>query len=441
MHIKKIQKGLLKKSFTYLSKSKRRGIDIGSSPLCFLTTWAKNPGNMKLNQFLGKKADYIYLLKNILSSGKNHDLSIFFDENFHKKKQHKIIISYSTEDNFNKQNIFFDYYFGLNSKDKRYTWFLISLDNFVPKKIDNNLIIISKKNKSSLSLVYAIKRLLILMKSKSFSLLKFSHYCWADYDYTKKINSLFTEFFDNKKIKKVLFNYECIPWQNSLMDVIKKKDKNIKVLGYLHCAPWPLQTDLIFRDFSLDTMLLSSPQQKQVLKKFLGWKKNKIKVIPSLRFSKKKQKEFNNYIFLPYNLKTNNNYYARFENLLLTNEIKIGKLRVRIHPLNKKSVIHHRLKEKLEKLITKNKNKFNKTSNNKSIFFGSATGVCVQALEEGTEIIHFPDNETDIFLNEIWTQIKIKQINNNIYHYTLKTFNKTFLVNFEKKKFEKYIQF
>ena len=69
MHIKKIQKGLLKKSFTYLSKSKRRGIDIGSSPLCFLTTWAKNPGNMKLNQFL-EKVDYIYLLKNILSSGK-----------------------------------------------------------------------------------------------------------------------------------------------------------------------------------------------------------------------------------------------------------------------------------------------------------------------------------------------------------------------------------
>ena len=43
-------------------------------------------------------------------------------------------------------------------------------------------------------------------------------------------------------------------------------------------------------------MLLSSPQQKQVLKKFLGWKKIKL-VIPSLRFSKKKQKEFNNYIF------------------------------------------------------------------------------------------------------------------------------------------------
>ena len=64
----------------------------------------------------------------------------------------------------------------------------------------------------------------------------------------------------------------------------------------------------------------------------------------------------------------------------------------------------------------------------------------MQALEEGTEIIHFPDNETDIFLNEIWTQIKIKQINNNIYHYTLKTFNKTFFVNFEKKN-EKYIQF
>ena len=56
-------------------------------------------------------------------------------------------------------------------------------------------------------------------------------------------------FSKKKKIEKTLFNYECIPFQNSLMENIKKKDKTTKVLGYLHCAPWPLQTDLIFRDF------------------------------------------------------------------------------------------------------------------------------------------------------------------------------------------------
>ena len=34
---------------------------------------------------------------------------------------------------------------------------------------------------------------------------------------------------------------------------------------------------------------------------------------------------------------------------------------------------------------------------NLSFFFGSATGVCIQALEEGTKIIHFPDDKIDIF--------------------------------------------
>ena len=70
----------------------------------------------------------------------------------------------------------------------------------------------------------------------------------------------------------------------------KKKNKTTKVLGYLHCAPWPLQTDLIFRDFFIDTLFVSSKNQKIVLEKYLKWNKNKIKVIPSLRFTKTKKK-------------------------------------------------------------------------------------------------------------------------------------------------------
>ena len=57
--------------------------------------------------------------------------------------------------------------------------------------------------------------------------------------------------------------------------------------------------------------------------------------------------------------------------------------------------------------------KYPKTKNKKisdvSLFFGSATGVCIQALEEGTKIIHFPNDENlDVFL-PIWKTINTEK--------------------------------
>ena len=186
----------------------------------------------------------------------------------------------------------------------------------------------------------------------------------------------------------------------------KKKNKSTKVLDCC-IVPWPVQTDLIFRDFSIDTLFVSSKNQKTVLEKYLKWDKKKIKVIPSLRFTKNKKKEFNNFIFFPYNLKLCNNYYVRFKNFISKNpDINLNKFKIRIHPLNKNSQSHQNLKFKFKKLLTKKSNVSISRFNNCSFFFGSATGVCVQALEEGTKIIHFPDNEADVFSDKIWSQIK-----------------------------------
>ena len=78
---------------------------------------------------------------------------------------------------------------------------------------------------------------------------------------------------------------------------------------------------------------------------------------------------------------------------------------------------------------------------NYSLFFGSATGVCVQALEEGTSIIHFPHEENlDVFSPTIWSTINTKKIGEKTYVYKLKKKNYTFLVNNEKNKFHKYFE-
>ena len=106
-----------------------------------------------------------------------------------------------------------------------------------------------------------------------------------------------------------------------------------------------------------------------------------------------------------------------------------------------KSKKHLEFKKNCETLITKYSLVRKNRTPNYSLFFGSATGVCVQALEEGTSIIHFPHEENlDVFSPKIWSTINTKKIGEKTYVYNLKKKNYTFLVNNEKNKFHKYFE-
>jgi hypothetical protein len=440
MHsIESFQTNILKKSIKFIDQSLKKNIDIGTSPLCFLTPWATSPGKFKLDLIMKKKIEFKSIFKNILNISKNHDLNVFFNKNMKTNNNFDIIVSYATKKNFDSRGNYFDNYFDLGFNHKRIVWLLISLDNYVPSNIQKNIYIISKNKNQSLSFFYLIKKILKLIYKSKLNKNFLIHYCWYEYDFAEKISNIFVELFSTNKIKNVIFNYECIPFQNKLLKTIKKINKNIKTIGYLHCAPWPLQTDLIYRKFLLDILLVSGEDQKKVLKEYLGWKNVDIRVIPSLRFKKKKSKEFNGFIFIPYNLKSINNYVERFEEFIKTCRFNLSNLKVRIHPLNQNSKTHRVLKEKFDKLLRKYAKHFEKKNSNISIFFGSATGVCVQALEEGNKIIHFPDNEIDVFSNKIWKNIKINSIQNNIFSYEIKNFNKIFYTSYENNRFKKYV--
>ena len=77
-------------------------------------------------------------------------------------------------------------------------------------------------------------------------------------------------------------------------------------------------------------------------------------MIPSLRFHKKRSKEFNGYIFVPYNLHRNNDYLKRLEHYFdRRKEKNIFHFKVRIHPLNSSSKAHLEFKKKCEQLLKK----------------------------------------------------------------------------------------
>ena len=357
--IDRYQLNIIKKCNDFVNRSYKKKIDISSSPLCFLTTWAKNPGNSMLRTFLNKPLEIGYLIKNILSISKNHDLSFFCNKKLDINNNIQVVISYSTKNNFDKDGVFYDHYFNSNNKNKKNIWFLISLDNYIPNKLNQNIIIFSKKKKNSFNFVYFFKSLFFLILENKFSWTKFMHYSWFEYDFAKQVSKNFRKIFNGKKIKKVILNYESIPFQNMLLKTIKDINKKTITIGYLHCAPWPIQTDLIFRKILLDKLLVSSKEQKKVLINFLGWRKKNITVIPSLRFEKKKEKQLNGYIFLPFNLEKQNNYLKKFEELIIENKTNFGKIKIRIHPLNKKSLIHLEMASKFKKIISLNKKNFN----------------------------------------------------------------------------------
>lgn len=437
------QKLILRNCKKFLNQEKKRNIDISTSPLCFFTVWANTPGYFKVldMQELKKKNQLLFSLKNILSISKNFDLKLFLENNKINLNTQNFIITYATKKNFDKRGNFSDNYFDFNSNDKNFFWILISLDNYVPTKIKKNIAIIAKKNKKSFSLTYLFRYLLQVLISSKFNLKNFRHYCWEEFNYSKIVFYMIKNLIKDLNVKNLIINYEGIPFQNYLINKIKKLDNKIKTIGYLHCAPWPLQLDLIYKNQSLDNFIVSSNEQKKVLKKYFGWSRKNVNVIPSLRFKKKKVKEFRGYIFVPYHLDNNNDYLERFEIYLSKSKNSFINFKVRIHPLNLKSQKHIDFKRRCEILLLKYSVKKSNTPCNLSLFFGSATGVCVQALEEGTTIIHFPNDQYfDVFSDHIWSNLDVKKIGNKTYIYKLKKKNYTFLTNNEKNKFHKYLK-
>ena len=80
MHsIESFQTNILKKSIKFIDQSLKKNIDIGTSPLCFLTPWATSPGKFKLDLIMKKKIEFKSIFKNFLNISKNHDLNVFFN--------------------------------------------------------------------------------------------------------------------------------------------------------------------------------------------------------------------------------------------------------------------------------------------------------------------------------------------------------------------------
>lgn len=428
----------------YIYNLRKKNIIVESSPLTYMTSWVQTIGHFSLKKIigLGNKGFILFFLKDLISISKLYDLEAIGKIN-RKSKKMNIVLSYCFKKNFDKEGNFYDEYLGTPSDTKKATWILISLDHKLPSKLKENIIIIKKKKQNSFSLLYLIiltfKNLLKLnfpIKEHFFD--KFSYH----QVFSSRLNELIENIIKNYQIKNSIINYESIPFQNKFINIIKKLNKNSRIFCYLHCAAWPVQTELIYKQKNIDIFFVSGEDQKKVLIKHYSWPKKKIKVIPSLRFKKIRKNTLGGFIFLPFEILNKKIFLQRLK-IFFKNVPKksLNKMKARIHPLQKNNTNHKDLKKKIEMLIKENKNKFSIENKKKdSIIFGNASGVCIQALEEGNRVIHFPDdNNLDTFSNKIWNKISINEIYNGVISYQIFRKNNIFKTTNEKNKFDKYL--
>jgi len=405
---------ILKKAKRFLNNKNNKYFD---SSINYLDSVEQNPG-YGLIQFWNKGIKKIPLffflvLKDFLLSFYEFK---FLQINFEKKTKYKnIIICWSKFNDFAKNGSFNDPYFNTNSNlNINCIWFLIHMDDKIPKKISDNIILIKK-----ISRKFNYKKLILFLlniKKLTINIISTIH---TQSLQTKVAYAIFDKFKSLLKsnLKKILMPYEGQPFQNLIIKETEKFNKNITTIGFIHNFPPALPSSLINRIGSPKKIIVSNPKHKYFLNRYLYWDKKNILTKESARFIIKKKK-MSGKIFLPGYIKSIRFIISNIEILLSSHSfLGIQNFQIKIHPQKLKSKIHIALAKKIFEIFKKKNTKKNLIKQNVSIFIGS-TGAIIEALEYGCSAIHIVDDPVlQVYGNFLYPNIKTKIINKNIYYY------------------------
>ncbi len=388
--------------------------------------------------YLGNTSTYVgsYILDSLSEKKKNFFLNFYiilkdflYGLNYNNYKvikplkrirYNKIIITWAFEDNFKKDGSLNDRYFNINSKQvNKILWFIIFQGKKVPKKIDDNLVLLIPEVKKSFNFLkiinYNIKHFSFLFKDFRYFLALISNYNYFADIFAKSIKGFLV-----KELKFIITPFEGQPFQQKFFKKIKDQNKNLKIIGYAHAPPLPLPSNLIFKSGSPDQILVNGKDQKYCFNKILGWKKSQIKVFPSFRFIKSNRKS-ENIIFLPLNIRNINEVLSNFKLLIQKQKLDYKNFKIRNHPAAMFSKRNNYVIKKLKLSIQNSESLKQKIKKRKYQIFIGTSGAIIESLERGNKVIQICDDPLyDIYSSKIWPSIKTTKIDKNIYTYELK---------------------
>ena len=407
----------------YSKKLKERGISSGKSAYTFIATWGDNLGfehlKYRVLRISNFKNFFVIFLKDLFFTFTTHSYQILSKSKIGDQK--KIIFSNATLKDFKVDGSYIDRYFKINSNNyKDFFFILIYSDIELPKKIDKNLVLICRKKNSILKGLLIFFSKLMRFKIKK----NFFHSFSASTSISEKTLLITNKLIDFKKIDKIILPYEGIPFQQELFLEAKKINPKIKTIGYDHSAPHAVPFHLLYRDGSPDLLMINGESQKKYLVKYLDWNENKIKLVPSLRYNKYSEENFDSLVFFPWKIINEKKILLNLESFLKNSEPNsINFLKVKTHPVSVDEKKQLLLKKQIENLFNIYKDKFGADNKKTSIFIGSTTGIIV-ALEKDINVIHICfDPLFEAYSEKMWPQIKVTNIYDNTFVYNLKKKN------------------
>jgi hypothetical protein len=433
---------ILKKATSFLDNKKNKRYD---SSLNYLDSIEKNPG-YGLVQFWNKGIVKIpillfLLLKDFLLSF--YEFKFTQINKLKKKKFQNIIISWSRIHNFEKNGSFNDPYFNTNSNlNKSCIWFLIHMDNKIPKKISNNIVIIKKKSGK-----YNYAKLISFFINIQNFTTNISSMIHTESHQTKIAYAIFNKFkyLLKNNLKKIIMPYEGQPFQNLIIKKTLEFNKSISTIGFVHNFLPALPTSLIYRNGSPKKIIVSNIDHKYFFNKYLSWSKKRIQIKMSARFIDKK-KEMSGKIFLPSHINSLDFIISNLKILLINySSINIQNFEIRNHPQKLKSNKHIVAINKIKKILKANYKKKNIIKNNLkksniSIFIGS-TGAIIEALKYNCAVVHIVEDPVlQIYSKLLYPNIKTKIINEHIYYYYLSGTNKIIKLGKKNHTFKSYLK-
>ncbi|MDA9650318.1 hypothetical protein N9T21_00540 [Candidatus Pelagibacter sp.] len=413
------QINLINKVKNYLNYNFSR-LNLVSSGLTYFAAFGQNTSFGLMKYWTEGKIGYFIklFLKEVYALIIFHQYKIISSTN-DRIGYKKLIITWGSNKNFDKNGIYYDNYFNTDSSIMNDTlWFVIFSGANFDTKLNTNIIVFIKEKKIN----YA-KNIYILIKSLIFNIFSFNKLInlisWQSF----YANNLLEKFklIKLRDLNSVLLPYEGQPFQTSIINYLKNS-KKLKINGFIHSYP-SLPTNLIKRKISPDNLIVASDDQKYCLSKFFGWNEKNIYLKESSRFINDEKKNMKNKIYLPINFvsakKILNLIDILFHNL---KHIDYNQLTIQNHPACKNSKKHIYLSKKLsEKIKYKKKNNNSDFDDKISIFIGS-TGSIVEALDSNIKVYHICEDVVMESYNKImWPSINFENINNNIIIYQKNT--------------------
>ena len=148
MSIEKKQLELTYYVRSYLNKIKKENINQLKSIFCYFSIWGPSPGLSKIRllekSFFGYIDFFFTIIKGVLAIAKQSNFITVNGNN--NKKFSKLIVTWAYKNNFLSNGSLHDRFFNTNSRSlKRALWFVIYMDDEIPRILDENIVLFKKK--------------------------------------------------------------------------------------------------------------------------------------------------------------------------------------------------------------------------------------------------------------------------------------------------------